>query len=95
MFLTLFTPFLINELLQLKLKFLRYHRAIQFDLVVEKTPLIRGLQTLEDAVSSYLHVCFVANMQYPKVYLIFATIRYHIYEIMRPVKCKVKFRIRI
>ena len=41
-------------------------RIIQFELVVEKTPFLVGLQTLEDAVTAYLHVCFVANMHYPK-----------------------------
>ena len=41
-------------------------RIIQFKLVVEKTPFLVDLQTLEDAVTAYLHVCFVANMHYPK-----------------------------
>lgn len=36
-----------------------------FDLIVEKKIFLHGLETLEQAVSSLLHVCFVANLQYP------------------------------
>ena len=36
-----------------------------FDLYVEREPFISGLETLEQAVSSFLHVCFVANIHYP------------------------------
>jgi hypothetical protein len=40
-----------------------------FDLVVERTPFIMGMESLEQAISSFLHVCFVANMEYPKVFI--------------------------
>jgi hypothetical protein len=36
-----------------------------FDLIVEKEPFISGMETLEDAVASFLHICFVTNMHYP------------------------------
>jgi hypothetical protein len=42
-------------------------RSISFDLVVEREPFLEGLQSLEDAVSSFLHLAFVANMHYPEV----------------------------
>jgi len=38
-----------------------------FDLIVNKEPLIQGMKTLEDIVSAFLHLCFVANLQYPAV----------------------------
>jgi hypothetical protein len=38
---------------------------VVFDLYVEREPFISGLETLEQAVSSFLHVCFVANIHYP------------------------------
>ncbi len=41
-----------------------------FDLIVEKEVFICGLTNLEDAVSSFLHLCFVANMEYPKVLIV-------------------------
>ena len=36
-----------------------------FDLMVEKEEFISGLETLEMAVSSFLHLYFVANLTYP------------------------------
>ncbi len=42
-------------------------REVVFDLIVEKVPLILGLKTLEDSITAILSVCFVANMEYPKV----------------------------
>lgn len=44
-----------------------------FDLTVEKEPIISGMDTLEEAVSSFLHICFTANMQYPVGSCILAT----------------------
>jgi hypothetical protein len=38
---------------------------VVFDLVVEKKILISEMHTLEEAVSSFLHLCFVANIHYP------------------------------
>jgi hypothetical protein len=38
---------------------------VSFDLIVEKETFISGMETLEEAVSSFLHVCFVANMHCP------------------------------
>jgi hypothetical protein len=38
---------------------------VVFDLLVENEPFISGFETLEAAVSSFLHVCFVANIHYP------------------------------
>jgi hypothetical protein len=37
-----------------------------FDLVVEKEVFIHGMERLEDAISSFLHLCFVANLHFPK-----------------------------
>ncbi len=42
-------------------------RNVVFDLVVEGEPLIEGLESLEKAITSFIHVCFVAAMHYPKV----------------------------
>jgi hypothetical protein len=36
------------------------------DLVVEKEPFIRGMESLEEAVAGFLHFCFVAHLEYPK-----------------------------
>ncbi len=36
-----------------------------FDLLVEKVVFIHGMERLEDAISSFFHLCFVANIQYP------------------------------
>ncbi len=33
---------------------------------MEKQIFVHGMECLEMAVSSFLHICFVANMQYPK-----------------------------
>ena len=44
-------------------------RQVLFDLAVEGEPFIEGLDSLEKAIASFFHVCFVANMQYPKVEL--------------------------
>ncbi len=38
-----------------------------FDLVVEGEPFIEGLESLEKAITSFIHVCFVAAVHYPKV----------------------------
>lgn len=40
-------------------------RKVYFDLIVEKEAFISGMETLEEAVSSFLHICFVTNMHYP------------------------------
>ena len=39
----------------------------QIDLVVDGKAFIVGLESMEKAVASFLHLCFVANMSYPKV----------------------------
>jgi cytochrome b561 len=36
-----------------------------FDLIVEYKEFISGMESLEQAVSSFLHLCFVTNMVYP------------------------------
>ena len=38
-----------------------------FDLVVEQEPFLEGLSSLEEVIESFFHLCFVANMEYPKV----------------------------
>jgi hypothetical protein len=38
---------------------------VYFDLIVEKEVFISGMETLEEAVSSFFHICFVTNMHYP------------------------------
>jgi len=50
---------------QIILYFLSF-RKVFFDLIVEKQPFVSGLETLEEAVSSFLHLCFVANILYPE-----------------------------
>jgi len=40
-------------------------RKALFDLVVEKEVLVHSLETVEEAISSFLHLCFVADMKYP------------------------------
>jgi len=40
-------------------------RKVYFDLIVEKEAFISGMEMLEEAVSSFLHICFVTNMHYP------------------------------
>jgi hypothetical protein len=47
------------------------YRDVVFDLVVEKAPFLIGLKTLEEAISSFLAVCFVSNMEYPKVWYLY------------------------
>jgi hypothetical protein len=42
-------------------------RKAVFDLILEKDVFVGGLDTLEEAVSSFIHLCFVANIQYPQV----------------------------
>lgn len=42
-----------------------FFRSVSFDLIVEKESFITGMKTLEEAVSSLLHLCFVANISYP------------------------------
>jgi hypothetical protein len=54
----------VKEYKQTELKLLDL-RKIVFDLVVERRPFISSMETLEEAISSFLHVCFVANMEYP------------------------------
>ena len=38
----------------------------RFDIYVDKLPALRGLN-MTDALASFLHLCFVFNLQYPKV----------------------------
>ena len=38
---------------------------IVFDIVIEKSIFISGLESLEKAIASLLHICFVANLSYP------------------------------
>ena len=40
--------------------------------MVEEEPLIEGLSTLEEALESFFQICFVANMEYPKVNFFFS-----------------------
>jgi hypothetical protein len=46
-------------------------RRVLFDLVVEGEPFIVGLESLEQALAAFVHVCFVAQMNYPQVELLF------------------------
>jgi hypothetical protein len=43
------------------------YRKVVFDLAVQGEPFIVGLESLEQAITSFIHVCFVADIQYPKV----------------------------
>jgi hypothetical protein len=38
---------------------------VSFNLIVEKEPFISGMETLEEAMARFLHICIVINMQYP------------------------------
>jgi len=38
-------------------------RKVFFDLIVEKQVFFFGMSTIEDAVSSLLHVCFTCNIE--------------------------------
>jgi hypothetical protein len=40
-------------------------RRVFLDLHVEVDPFVKGLETLEEAVASFLHMCFIADMEYP------------------------------
>jgi len=40
-------------------------RKVVFDLIVDGEVFISQLETLEKAVCSFLHICFVANIKYP------------------------------
>ena len=40
-------------------------RKVFFDLLFGKQAFIFGMTTLEEAVSSFLHLCFVGNFEYP------------------------------
>jgi hypothetical protein len=40
---------------------------VVFDLAVQGEPFIVGLESLEQAITSFIHVCFVADIHYPKV----------------------------
>lgn len=42
-------------------------RKAVFDIALEKSVFISGLDTLEEAVASFMHLCFTANIEYPKV----------------------------
>ena len=37
-----------------------------FDIVVDKTPTVCGLTSLEETVAAYLHLCFVTRACYPE-----------------------------
>ena len=41
--------------------------TVLFDLVVEREPFLEGISSLEEVIESFFHLCFVANMEYPKV----------------------------
>jgi hypothetical protein len=44
-------------------------RKAVFDIVLEKDNFIVGLNSLEEAVSAFMHLCFTANIEYPQVTL--------------------------
>ncbi len=35
--------------------------------MMDGEPFIAGMDSLADAVSSFFHLCFIANLEYPKV----------------------------
>ena len=51
-------------------KIKKLFRRVLFDLAVQGEPFIVGLESLEQAITSFIHVCFVADIQYPKVWTI-------------------------
>ena len=40
-------------------------RKVVFDLILDGQVFISQLESLEQAVCSFLHICFVANIKYP------------------------------
>jgi hypothetical protein len=40
-------------------------RKVYFDLMLEKQVFVHGMETLEEAISSFLHICFIANLRFP------------------------------
>ena len=36
-----------------------------FDLILEKQVFVYGMESLEEAISSYLYICFIANLRFP------------------------------
>jgi hypothetical protein len=38
-----------------------------FDVTIERKPFLLNLTTLEEALCGFLYLCFVANVEYPKV----------------------------
>ncbi len=49
-------------------------RTITFDLIVEHDTFLVGLESLDDAVLSFLHLAFVSNMHYPEVELVYSDV---------------------
>jgi hypothetical protein len=35
--------------------------------MMDGEPFIAGMDSLADAISSFFHLCFIANLEYPKV----------------------------
>lgn len=42
-------------------------RKVTFDIVLEGSPFIRGISGLDHAIAAYMHLVFVARLQYPQV----------------------------
>jgi hypothetical protein len=62
-------------------------RKAVFDLVLEKSVFLVGLDSLEQAVSSFIHLCFTANIEYPEVRYLYPTavtyiISHYMYHIL-------------
>jgi len=42
-------------------------RRVYFDVAVEDQPFVAGLDSLSSTISTFLHLCFVADLKYPEV----------------------------
>ena len=42
-------------------------RRVTFDIAVEGEAFVVGLDSLSTAIAAFLHLCFVAHLEYPQV----------------------------
>jgi hypothetical protein len=49
---------------------LKYFRRVFFDIAVEGQPFVSAVESLSKAISTFLHLCFVAHLEYPPVRIV-------------------------
>ncbi len=42
-------------------------RKVMFTLCVDGAPFVKDMQGLDRAISAFLYLCFIANLEYPQV----------------------------